>query len=205
MGSTAGLMGLAGAGIGAAGSIAGGYAQSQALRSQGRYQERIAGLNARFSDIQAQDTLRRGDREAALQGARTRRLIGSQRAAYAAQGVDVNQGAPLDVQAESAYMGELDRQTIKYNAYLDAMGLRMQGANELAAGKFAGMAARNQARNTLLSSGLNAASQLGRGAYIYGANRPPAGVPTSSATYGGLSAPLAPRPSPYDRPGSYYA
>src|SRR5688572_21516346 len=80
--------------------------------------------NAQVAEESAKDATARGQDEAAKQAAMTRGVIGSQRAGFAGQNVDVNQGSAVDVQADAAYLGELDRQTILNNAAREALGYK---------------------------------------------------------------------------------
>lgn len=181
MGSTAAITQLAGAGASAASTGIGAYNQSQAMSAQGRFSRTFGNLNANMSDLQAGDAMRRGDLAASRQMLRTSMLVGSQRAAAAGQGVDVNSGSALDLQAQARRMGVLDANTIKMNAYKEAMGMRMQGANSRLRGDLSYMAGRNNATNTLLAGGLNMARQGYGAADNYYRYRPPMQVPSPEA------------------------
>ena len=90
-------------------------------------QASLSDYNAEVADLQAQDALARGD--LAEQRFRTgiKGIIGSQRAAQAASNVDVGFGSALDVQADAAYLGELDALTIRTNAAREAWGYKVEG------------------------------------------------------------------------------
>jgi hypothetical protein len=77
----------------------------------------------------AQRALQQGQVDEQNQRSKAAALLGSQRAALASQGGDVNSGSPLDIQADTARAGEYDAQTIRNNAALKAYGYRVQGAN----------------------------------------------------------------------------
>lgn len=80
-----------------------------------------------------------------------RQLMGSQRAAYAAQGLDTTTGSPADVMSSDARLSELDRLTIMNNAAREAWGYRAQATYARAAGRNRAAALRNQSIGTLLS------------------------------------------------------
>jgi hypothetical protein len=103
-----------------AGEIAGQAADAQAAQFE---------YNAEVADLQAQDALDRGADEESRFRSSVRGLIGSQRAAAAGNNVDVHVGSAVDVQADAAYLGELDAQQIKANAQRAAWGYREQAAD----------------------------------------------------------------------------
>lgn len=133
------------------------YAQSESLKAQGDYQRQIGEVNARFGEMQAQDALKRGDEAASAHKQKVNQMVGSQRAAMASQGIALDSGSALDIQQETATMGAADALTIKNNAWREAWGYRVQASNSRFQGQFAQMGAQNDARNTLLTGGLNAA------------------------------------------------
>lgn len=163
MGASNALMAgsAAAGGISAIGSS---YAQSQAMKSQGEYERMTMDANARLANIQAEDTIKRGNKEAAEHIKQTKKLIGSQRAAMAAQGIEVNADSALDIQAETAAMGELDALTIRNNAWREAWGYRVSASDLSFRGRFAEMAARGQSRQTLVTGGMQAAGKFAESA-----------------------------------------
>lgn len=134
------------------------YAQSQAQRAQGDYQNQMAQTNAKFAGLQAADAISRGDQAATIQGQKTQGLLADQRAGMAAQGIDLSSGSAAEVQKDSSAMGALDALTIRNNAFREAWGYQMQGANFQAQGAFASMAGNNSANMSLLTGGLQAAN-----------------------------------------------
>lgn len=144
MGTTSGIVAGAQATAGAAGA----YSQAQA----GRYNSKIHGMNARVADAQAADSLRRG--EVAVQKHRkdVRKLRSAQRAAYAAQGVVVDQDVAAAVDDETLTLSAEDEKTIAMNATLEAWGHRVEAADSRAKGKMAKREGRNDALGTLLST-----------------------------------------------------
>jgi hypothetical protein len=102
----------------------------------------------------------RGRPDAERQQLKTAQLAGSQRAALASQGGDVNSGSPLDILGDTARAGATDVATIRSNAARNAYGFRLQGAG--AAGQ-ASLASANAA-NTLANLPLGIGSSLLGGA-----------------------------------------
>ncbi len=136
-------------GVTVAGSVVGAYAQNQAGKKQREMFER----NASFAEYQSQDALARGAVNVKRQRQATNQVIGAQRTSFAAQNVDVNQGSALDVQADAAYLGELDALTIKNNATKEAYGYHVQAEDYLQRGKYAQQEGEMGALNTLLGGG----------------------------------------------------
>lgn len=161
-------MGLVNAGVGAGAQASAGYSQSVAARAQGNYQDAISSVNASQDLLQAKDALHRGEEDASRQALRTRQLEGSQEAAAAANGVQVGTGSAGMLVNDSKALGELDVQTIRHNAYLEAMGYRMKAAGETAAGRFARLSGRGVARSEMSEGLLGASRTATYGAYQYG-------------------------------------
>lgn len=139
--------------------------ESGALRSQGAYQKQQYEFNAQMADMQAADAIRRGDKEASQVKARGKKMIGSQRAALAAQGIDVNSGSAADIQEETDVFSTEDAMTVRSNAWREAFGFRAQAMEARNSGAFAELAANNKASNTLLTGGMKAAGHLAQAGY----------------------------------------
>lgn len=94
----------------------------------------LANYNANVAEVMAADALARG-REAEIRHRQgTRKLIGSQRAAFAASGVDISDAdsTAVNVFADTAALSEIDALTIRSNAAREAWGHRAK-AREFAA------------------------------------------------------------------------
>ena len=128
---------------------------ASANRQAGKAQSALANYNASVADMQSADAIERGNIEANKQRVNTRRMIGSQRAAMAAQGIDINDAdsSAVDVQADTAYLGELDALTIKANAAREAWGYRVQAQDYRTRGAIAEAEGKNKAIGTLLTTG----------------------------------------------------
>lgn len=134
------------------------YSQAQASKAQGIAEQAQAEQNARLAEMQAKDAEARGEREAGLQRQRTRALIGKQKATLAAQGLSISDGTALELIGQTAEFGEADAATIRQNAYREAFGYRSQAMNYRNQGEFSYMGRRNEAHNTLLTGGMQAAA-----------------------------------------------
>lgn len=141
----AGIATVVGGGISA-------YGQNQA----GKYNAAVAAQNAANSEVLAGQTEKIGLEDELRARMNIRQIIGKQRAAAAANGVDPNTGSALDIMAETAGIGEIDATMVRANAYRDAWGYRTQGANYRAQGQLAKAEGRYGAASTLLTSGAQA-------------------------------------------------
>lgn len=142
-----------------AGSIIGGiglYTTIQGERIAAQAGADIADVNATIAERQAEHALERGREAETESRIRTRQLIGTQRARLAAQGVDVNQGSALDIQADTAAIGELDALTIRNNAALEAWGYRVGATSQRLQANFTRQAARSRAIGSILRFGARA-------------------------------------------------
>jgi hypothetical protein len=183
---------LAGAGMSAFGQLKAGRAQdrlaklnaesiletselnAQLIEEGSETNAQIAEYNARMLEAKARDAVRRGFEDESRFRVDLRGLIGSQRAGYAGQGVDVSEGSPLDVQTDTAYQGELDALTIRTNAAREAWGFnvsaedeRMQAAAQRKLGKLQASSTRKVGRSEALSTRLS--GQYARSAGNFGA------------------------------------
>lgn len=140
--------------LGITGASAG--TQYLAQRKQGEYESGQMDVNAGLADTQAADAIARGKEAAGRQQMGVRGLIGSQRTALAAQGLETDSGTAANLQSDTAQLGELDRLQIEHNAAREAFGYKVDPANTRARGEQVRSSSRNAARTTLLT----AASQL---------------------------------------------
>lgn len=144
-------------------SLAGAYGQSEAMKAQGAFAKQTADANARLAQIKAQDAKSRGEAAAIQHLGKVDQMVSSQRAAQAANGVDINSGSAASVRSSSRMLGELDAQTIRNNAWREAWGYQVESNNQRSQGEFAQLSANAQASNTLLTGGLRAAGYAAEG------------------------------------------
>jgi hypothetical protein len=132
------------------------------LERQANYEADVLGLNANQADAQRKDALTRGQQAEHQSRNDTRALIGAQRAALGASGVDISTGSAVDVQADAAGIGELEALTIRNNARreaygyeVDALNLRTRAAMTRVAGRNQASGLRDAATSTLLTGALS--------------------------------------------------
>lgn len=143
------------------------YANSEAYKAKGEYDQRLSELNAKASEAQAADALQRGSVDANTQHRKTEQLLGAQRAAGGAEGVDLNSGSFADIQGETRTISAVDEATIRNNAWREALGFKVEANNARARGEFSRLSADEMARSTLVTGGLGAIGYGARAGYNY--------------------------------------
>ncbi len=113
--------------LGAVGSIQ----EGQAANQQANFQANIAKNNADLASRKADEAREFGKVSERKNQIAVLQLLGQQRAAAAANGVDVNVGSAADLQADTVAFGRLDDLTIRNNAEREALGFEAQGTNFL--------------------------------------------------------------------------
>jgi hypothetical protein len=125
--------------LGAAGQVQ----QAQATAAADKYNAQVQEMNATLSERRARDAVERGQAEEARKRAEVSRILGQQKAAFAANGVDIGFGSPLDTIVDTATMGELDALTIRSNSYREAYDRRIDAVNQRAGASLSRMEAKN--------------------------------------------------------------
>lgn len=113
---------------GTAGGI-GSVLEGRAARRQGAYQAAVLRNNARISNLKADRTLEAGKIAAQKKQLEGAGLIGEQRASFAGRGVDVGGASQQALAADVERATQLDVETLLRNAELEALALRLKGAN----------------------------------------------------------------------------
>ena len=152
----------------------GAFNQASAIRAQGEAQARALRANAELAALQSADAIKRAGRASQQQLQATRNLIGRQRAAFAGQGVEVNVGTPLDIQADTAALGALDALTLRQSGAREAFGFQFQAIGFREQARLTEIGATAARRATLLTGALN----IARGAALTGAAFQATRVPT---------------------------
>lgn len=89
-------------------------------------QASLSDYNASVAGLQADDAIARGADEENRYRTQVRGIVGQQRADFAGANIDVGYGSAVDVQADAAYLGELDALQIRTNAAREAWGYEVQ-------------------------------------------------------------------------------
>ena len=102
--------------------------QASAASATANYQAAVAANNAKQATINANYATQAGNIEAGNQQLKTAALVGAQRAAMGANGLDINSGSSMDVQSGTQLAGDVDAMTIRSNAAQKAYSYQVQGA-----------------------------------------------------------------------------
>lgn len=114
---------------GAISSGIGAFSSALAKRAEMQGAADIADLNARLAETAAQSELRRGQDAVGQATARAGQIKGSQRAALAANGVDLGEGSAAEVLTSTDIMKEEEAHGITAQAVASAWGYRTQATN----------------------------------------------------------------------------
>lgn len=139
--------------VGAGLAVVGGVQQARAAKAAGEYAAEVDEQNAKIGRQQADQARQIGNMEEERQMRRVRAAVASQRAAQAANGLDVNSGTALDLQAETAGFGAADALNIRANALRQAWGFEVGAVNDINSASAARAGGRNAATGTLLTTG----------------------------------------------------
>lgn len=170
--------------------IAGGQ-QAAALEKQAAFIQKQGALNERIGNLQADDAIRRGEKEAKAYGQQVSQLVGKQRVALAAQGIDVDSGSAGEIQDQTRAIGALDQLTIRNNAAREAWGYKVQASNSVLSANMQALGNINQAKASILTGGITALNSFGQAGYAFygagGGGKSASLTPTSSTKMGGNS------------------
>jgi hypothetical protein len=117
--------------VGAGVSAYGASAQATAAKQQADYQAQVNANNAKIAEYQRTDAINRGQDAAEKSLQQQALLLSQQRAALAANGVDLNSGSATDLFASTKFLGAQDVNTIQSNAAREAWGYKNDSANAL--------------------------------------------------------------------------
>ena len=155
--------------IGSVGSI---YTQIVAQKMETDYKRHMLQINKEMAEFAIEDVMKRSEKTIKQTREKTRLLIGSHRAAMAAQGIDIGTGSAVDVQADTAALAAGDILTIRNNAYREAFGLRMQAYGYGAQSSMLGIQSQFAQQATIATGGMQfAAGALRDYAMYYGMRR----------------------------------
>lgn len=136
------FMGI-GYGFSAIASALGSFNSSSATKAANKYQAEISANNVQIAQMQGSQAILRGETLESSERLKTAGLISTQRAAYAANGVDVTSGSAIEVQASTKFLGNVDAATIRDNALNEAWGYSVAATNASNAQQFYSASANN--------------------------------------------------------------
>lgn len=119
---------VAAAGVSAYGAMQ----QGAAAQKAANYQSAVAQNNATIQKQNADTATQVGDVQAENKLMESGQHAASIRAAAGANGLDANTGTPLNLQSDTAKIGQVDAMTIRNNASRQAYGFQVQGMSDTA-------------------------------------------------------------------------
>ena len=143
---------IAATAVAAIGSTVSGLMTAQ----QERYKARVAAENSRRESARAADAIDKGAEEQRNLGRRYAQQGGAQRAALAANGVDVSFGSAADIQNDTRDFYAEDRATLDRNTGYEVKGIDISAANYTAQAQ----AARSAATGALVSTAFDVGSTV---------------------------------------------
>lgn len=137
--------------------------EARAIKQEAAFEAQQAEFNAQLLEIQKEELAKKTKDDINERQSLTRKMVGSQKARLAAQGIEVDSGIAVDLQEETKQIGREDVLRIKNNAWRQAMGLDIEQADIRSQSKFKQLGARRKANTTLATAGLNAFSGTYKG------------------------------------------
>lgn len=147
--------------------VATGITQAQASKAQANFAASQYDFNARFAELQAQDAVKRGERRASKIREYGKQVSASQRAGYAAGGIDVSFGTPAAVIEETEVMAGEDAEAEIRNAWREKWGFSAQASNYRQAADLTRVAGKREA-GASIATGLTRGLTSGIAAGYYG-------------------------------------
>jgi hypothetical protein len=126
IGAGSSVLGLFGSGVSAYGA----EQQGQAQAKNAMYQAQVARNNAVIAKQNEQWEVASGEVKAGIEGMKTRAVVGGEKAAQGASGIDVNTGSSVKVRAATAELGALDAMTIRSNSARSAYGYEVKAVSD---------------------------------------------------------------------------
>lgn len=149
-------LGKIGTALSAAGALYGGVSSYEA----GKYQAKVLNMQAKYADAMRANALAAGSQKESRLKMEIARTIGAQRAAEAANGVDVGVGSAVDIADSTRLEGAADVAVAHYQALQEAYGYSQDAWNARANAS----AAKSAGRNALIGSIFEAGGTLLSGA-----------------------------------------
>lgn len=143
--------------------------QASAQKKASNYQAQVEANNTKIAAWSRSDALQRGEIDAQNAMRDKSQLIGRQRAALAASGVDMTQGSALDLLSSTEFLSQQEVNTIQNNAAREAWGYDVQGSNYQSNAEFERWKAKNA--NPGKAAAMAGGSTLISSASMYAMNR----------------------------------
>jgi hypothetical protein len=161
-------------------SLAGTAISAYGTYRGGQEQKRAYEYNARVAQAESVVARQKAEREEEISRLKVRRLMGTQRAMFAAAGVDIGSGTPLSIMVDTAVEGEKEAQYIKWGGATE----EARFLNEAKLQKMYGGIVGRTGRTKALSQFATGLGKIGMQSYKPGAT-PKTNTVSSSLPFGG--------------------
>lgn len=128
--------------------------QAASSYQEGQATKMVAGINAKYADMQGREALRIGEQDAGRRMLQGGQDAGAAMASAAAQGIRVDTGSAAQTQEDIKRAAIVDAQTIRTNAAKQAWGYGVEAANYRAQGRFAEIKGYGDAAQSIASGGM---------------------------------------------------
>lgn len=141
-------------------SAGGSVMEGVAANKMGKYQQKVAEMNAEIAEKNAREAIATSQVEAQESDMSALAFMGAQEAMQGASGLSLSGGSQVAAREASKRLARQDALRIREAGNRDAFNFRTQGVNFIAEGKMA----KAQGKNALTSGFINAGSSLLTGA-----------------------------------------
>lgn len=105
-------------------SAYGAYQGAKADKSAAEFNAAVQRNNAARDELRARDAINRGSDKVFARRLKQSQTIGTQRAAFAARGLSLDVGSPLNILLDTEFIADIDVNTLRNNADKEAWALR---------------------------------------------------------------------------------
>lgn len=130
--------------------------QADAMKSQAAFQAQQSRFNAEVLEVQREELLAQAQEDQTEMAKQIQGMLGSQRVALAAQGIDVDSDVALQIQEETREVGRQDLMALKNNAWRKAWGIEVEQMNLRQSATMGVIGAQMGASATLATGGAQA-------------------------------------------------
>jgi hypothetical protein len=151
---------MASSAISGVGDILASQNEANALNIKAGFSRFQAGENIKRAGMAQSEIQTQESTELQQSGSRANAIIGKQRAAYSAQGINVNTGSAELEQTTEGQMSSIDSQTIMNDAALKAWGIETGATQAAGQEQFEALGEEAQAKTSIILGGASALNQL---------------------------------------------
>lgn len=137
--------------------------KADSIRSQAQFNARQSEFNARMMEYQKDDIKRQSESAIFQRHRKTKQTVGSQRAALAAQGIDVEGDIGQSLADDEYQYGLEDTQAIANNAWKQSFGIEVNQFDLRMKAKQTRLKGEYDANDTLATGGINAVKSVSGG------------------------------------------